>query len=229
MVGWGSGSGSGRREEGDLDCELGADEETQVQHAGPAEARVARGPTRKGVAHFRLVRVATDVPRHDDGRGRVKGRSEAADLVSADGFWRSIWIADREHKRARLAREILETFGDEKGGRQRQSETHPGRVPFPDLAPPYQGSWGSSRCGRAGDEEQGDGGCDDARRHEDHDYQYADTDGVFAVRVGYGRILERKGMSGAVDLGECASYGCDASGKKYNVSETFGSEWIELR
>jgi hypothetical protein len=64
----------------------------------------------------------------------------------------------------------------------------------------------------AWNEEQGDDGGNDTRCDERNNEEDTNRDGIFMVREGDGGVLEREGVSGAIDSGECAANGCGASG-----------------
>ncbi len=113
--------------EWDSNGKLRGNEETEVEQASRGERSMTARKASEAVVQNRFVCLLADLRRHyTKAIGNVL---EAFEGVLGDIG--NIRIASRKEIRSRLAKEILHAVCNEKGCRQRQSQTQPTRMPLP--------------------------------------------------------------------------------------------------
>ena len=175
-------------------------------------AGVAAGERLEAVLELVCVVGGADCRSDEDPVGVQGMADDAANGMVLDVV--EVGLASRQQIRARLAKEVLHALGDHKGGGQRESEPHPARVPFPQLAPPDARPGRAGLGGRARDEQQADEEDDGGRGDEgDEDEQPGGDLLGGLVGVGDGEVDGREGAVEGLDIFPAGAEGGDGAGE----------------
>ena len=120
-----------RRKVRNLDGEFRADEEEEVEEAGPGEGSVTARERLESIIYKMRIRVLANVG-GDKRPSRVEVLAVAADDIILDVG--EVWLAAGNAAWSRFAEEVLHALGDEEGDNKRESKASPAFLPLPKLS-----------------------------------------------------------------------------------------------
>ena len=140
-------------EVGDSDGEFGADEEAEIEQAGPGERCMTTGERFESVIDEVRIRVTANIGRHQD-PAVIQALAVATHSIALE--LGQIRLTARNTARPGFAEEQFHALRDEEGEGEGERKPGPALVPFPEFALDEGGALEVAGCFGAGDEEGDD-------------------------------------------------------------------------